>query len=238
MSYGSDETGGFNAASRTYKADRTIQTYLRLRRGDPEAEIEVSTLGGFDAVLAMRAEFEANGFSIEEMMGILDADQETISEISLRLLEELVRHEELAKNGQTQLVRRDQAISLKFVDWIIALTLEALSWTDSMIMNRDLIVLINARLVGTEPVYHQQIKAREARDRATWIGAQILAQGGKPSIREIAKILAVSPSTVSRWFQPGEFDTECAKLLAFFNADGSFNNPFGSASITKTDPAD
>ena len=221
MSYGSEKSGGFNAASKAYKSEPSIQNYLKLRRENPEAEVEVSNLGGFDSVLAMQSEFELHGFSVETMMGILDADQAVISEVSLRLLEELVRHEELSQIGETQLVRREKAIPLKFVDWIIALALEALSWTDSMLMNRDLIVLINARLVGAEPTYQQQVRAHEASRSAVWIGAQLLAQGTKPSIRRIAAILNVSPSTVSRWFEPGEFDAECEKLSVCFNSNGS-----------------
>ena len=110
MSYGSDKDGGFNSTCKAYKADPTITNYLKLRRSDPEAEIEVATLGGFDSVLAMRSEFEAYGFTIEEILGLLDAEQGTITDISLRLLEELVHQEELLKNGESQIVRRDKAM--------------------------------------------------------------------------------------------------------------------------------
>ncbi|MEM6537388.1 MAG: hypothetical protein AAF668_06620 [Pseudomonadota bacterium] len=224
MSYGSDKDGGFNAASKAYKSEPTLQNYVHLRRSNPMAEIEVAVLGGFDSVRAMQPELEAYGIPVEQMMAVLDADQAAVSAESLRLLEELIRHQELAKIGETQVVRREQTIPLKLVDWIIAVALEALSWTNSMEMNRDLIVLINARLAGTEPSYRQLLKAREARILAIWTGAQLLAAGQKSSIRKVAIILGVSPSAVSRWFATGEFDRESEKASKHFKEDGSLSN--------------
>ena len=86
-----------------------------------------------------------------------------------------------------------------------------------MEMNRELIVLINARLVGTDPQYHRQIVSHELRENAVWIGAQLHGKDGTATIRTVAALLHVSPSTVSRWFQPGE----CEYLSHAFKADGS-----------------
>jgi DNA-binding transcriptional MerR regulator len=224
MAYGSDEKGGFNPSSKAYKANPTIEKYLELRHADPDAEIEIATVGGFDPVLAMRAELETQGFTIDEMMKLLDANQETISDVSLRLLEELSRQKSLAESGETQLVRREKAMPLKLIDWVIAISLEALSWTDSMEMNRDLIVLINARLIGENPHYKSQVQASEQRQRAVWIGAQLVARGQKISIRKVAEALGVAPSTVSRWFEPGEFETKCEEHSSLFREDGSFRS--------------
>ena len=89
-----------------------------------------------------------------------------------------------------------------------------------MEMNRELIVLINARLVGTDPQYHRQIVSHELRENAVWIGAQLHGKDGTATIRTVAALLHVSPSTVSRWFQPGEFERECEYLSHAFKADG------------------
>lgn len=238
MSFGSDEEGGFNAATKAFKKQPTLQNYLKLRRANPSAEIEVAVLGGFDSVIAMQTEFEAHGFSVDEMMRILDADQKTISDVSLRLIEELVRAEELTRSGQTHLGRRQQAMPDKLVDWIIAIALEALSWTNSMEMNRDLIVLIKARLVGSDPHYQQAVMVHASRNRATWIGAQLIATGKPFSLRKVAKQLDVSPSTLSRWFAPGEFNLECQKLSASFNKDGSLKDLFEKETVAKTKDRD
>ncbi|MEP3073231.1 helix-turn-helix domain-containing protein [Maricaulis sp.] len=220
MVYGSDESGRFNTFSLAYKDNPSIENYVHLRRSNPEAEIEISTLGGFDAVVAMRSEFEPYGFTVEELMKVLDADQATLSEVSLRLLEELVRQKTLIEGGESHLVSRGKAIPNKLIDWVIALALEALSWNDSGQTNRDLIVLINERLVGTQPHFATSFRTRRQREGAIRIGASMVAQGKKPSIRKAAEVLGLAPSTVSRWFKPGEYQAECNEMSAMFQQDG------------------
>ena len=231
MSYGTDETGGFNDASWAYKKEPTLQNYAQLRRNDPTAEIEVSVHGGFDSVLALQSEFEAHGISVEQMVAVLDADQSAISQVSLRLIDVLIQHEELSRRGETHLVRRDKVMPLKLVDWIIAISLEALSWTNSMEMNRDLLVLVNARLIGKDPHYSKQVATHELRRSAIWIGGQLIATGQGLSIRKVASTLNVAPSTVSRWFSVDDFEQECNKLSVLFNPDGSLKNAFHEDSV-------
>ena len=233
MSFGESKKGGFNPASKAYKANPSLENYLHLRRANPSDEIEISVLGGFDSVMAMASEYEAYGLSTSQMMQILDANQEAISSIALRLIEELVHYDKLHQEGETQIGRRNKAMPFKLIDWIISISLEALSWNDSMEMNRDLIVLINARLSGKDPHYKQYIHARETLQKAIWIGAQLVARGQPASMRKAASILNVSPSTISRGFDKGEFEQKCKKLSSLFNADGTFKNPILSE---ETDP--
>jgi hypothetical protein len=42
--FGSDDEGGFNEISKTYKKDPTLENYVKLHREVPEAEIEVAEL--------------------------------------------------------------------------------------------------------------------------------------------------------------------------------------------------
>lgn len=220
MSFGSDPNGSFNSSSLAYKDNPTIQNYLALRRENPSAEIEVSALGGYDSVVAMQPELEAFGIALEDILGVLDADQDALSKVSLLLLQALADQEDAEKRGETHLVSRGEAIPLALTDWIIALALEAMSWTNEMQMNRDLIVLVKARLVGNRPKYTARNHVRQSRKAAVWIGGQMLAQGRSPSIRGVAELLGLSPSTVSRWFETGEFGSECREVSVLFDSDG------------------
>ncbi|WP_426526643.1 hypothetical protein [Bradyrhizobium sp. McL0615] len=56
QNFGSSEAGGYNEITKEYKADPSIENYVRLRRGNPEAEIEVSVVGGFESMFYMREE--------------------------------------------------------------------------------------------------------------------------------------------------------------------------------------
>jgi hypothetical protein len=50
---GCDEDG-FNELSKAYKDDPSIENYVKLRRGNPSAEIEVGVIGGMEQLMYMR----------------------------------------------------------------------------------------------------------------------------------------------------------------------------------------
>lgn len=218
--YGSAEEGGHNAATQAYKGDPTIENYVRLRRGDPAAEIEVRAIGSFDSMFYMRDEFERYGLDPELLGGLLDANQAAISEASLRIMEEMISARRLHETGETQLISRGKAIPDKLVDWIICCALDALSWNDDLDIPRDLIVLIRERLAGSDPYYEQLGRVREQRQQAAVIAGQLKAQGVTPTFKMLGKILGVSASTVVRWFEPGEFEQESETWRRLFNETG------------------
>ena len=221
MSFGSDPNGGFNEASIAYKDSPTIENYLRLRRSNPDDEIEVSVLGGIDALFAMQDELKQFGFDPDEIPAVLDADPEAISALSLKLLESIVEGKQLEERGETQTVRRGLVVPNKLIDWLICIMLEATSWNDREDIHRDLIVLIKERLLGgAYSHYVQTVQSHELKQRALWLGAQLKAQGHDVSIRKIASALSIAPSTVSRWFPEQSFQDEVKKLSCLFDENG------------------
>lgn len=219
--FGSDENGGFNAVTKAYKTDPSIENYVKLRRQDPTAEIEVGVIGGMDQLFFMAKELEKYGFNPELVASAMDADAEAISELSLQIMEKMIEAKALAKSGKTHLARRGLAIPDKLVHWLIACMLDSLSWNDVLIIPRDLIVLIRERLGGSNPEYEQASDAHQRRSAAIQIGGQLKARGIEPSFRMIGRILKVSPSTVMRWFPNGEFEREIAVVARWFDADGN-----------------
>ncbi|QGZ94968.1 hypothetical protein [Terricaulis silvestris] len=225
MSFGSGEEGGFNDVSRAYKQNPTLENYLALRRADPDAEIEVAVLGGIDDLFAVEKELERYGIGAHPLMtGVLDANQAAVSELSLKLMDHIVRARELTENGETQLVRRGMVMPDSLIDWLICVALDAQSWTDSMELNRDLIVLIRERLGGANQHYKQAVAAHTRQRNAPWIGAQLKARGIEPTVRKIAELLEVAPSTVTRWYpNNAELQEEIDRLSRLFDSNGSFH---------------
>jgi hypothetical protein len=178
MGFGSGDDGRFNDVTRAYKQDPTLERYLALRRSHPDAEIEVAVLGGIDDLFALEGELARYGIGAHPLMtGVLDADQAAISELSLKLMDHIVRARQLTEKGETQLVRRGAAMPDSLIDWLICVALDAQSWTNSMELNRDLIVLIRERLGGSNQHYRQAVTAHTRQRSALWIGAQLKAQG-------------------------------------------------------------
>ena len=227
-SFGSAPSGGFNAVTKAFKQDPTIDTYLKLRREHPTAEIEVGIHGGIEQLYYIEPELARYGISATEFAGVFDADPETISKFSLFFMGKIIEARELKKAGETHLMRRGLAVPDKLIDWFITCSLDAMSWNDDLRMNRDLIVLIRERLGGPFVEYEMASDVHEKKGNAALIAGQLIAQGVKPSFRLIGKIMNVAPSTVKRWFGPGEFEAEVKVYESWFNPDGSFRG-FGNA---------
>jgi hypothetical protein len=217
-------SGGFNKVTIAFKRNPTIEHYLELRKNDPDAEIEVSIHGGVDQLFYMEPELARYGISADEFVSVFDADDKVISKFSLFFMEKIVEARRLAKAGETHLVRRGLAVPDKLIDWFITCSLDAMSYYDVLEINRDLIVLIRERLGGPFPEYEVGSLIREKRQRAAIIAGCIKAQGRSPSLREIASLMKVAPTTVMRWFGPGEFDSEAGRYARWFNPDGSLRD--------------
>lgn len=218
--FGSDPTGSFNTPTKTYKAAPTLETYLSLRRADPDAEIEVAVIGGFEAMFYMRDEFERHGLDPGLLGGILDSDPQAVSETSLRLIELMIAARQREADGGTHLASRGETVPDKLIDWIICCALDSMSWNNELTLPRDLIVLIRERLGGSSPHYEQAGRVRKAKSSAAMIAGQLKAQGINPTLRMLGRVLQVAPSTVKRWFEPGELEREAEVWAAHFDKNG------------------
>jgi hypothetical protein len=218
--FGSSEGGGFNEITKNYKADPSIENYVRLRRGDPEAEIEVRTVGSFESMFYMREELARHGIDPELLGSILDADQDAISEMALRLMEKIIEARTITADGETHLIRRGLAIPEKLIDWIICCSLDALSWNDDLMIPRDLIVLVRERLGGSNLHYEKERAIRQNKQNAGLIAGQLMARGVVPTFKIVGEALGVAPSTVKRWFGPGEFEKARDSWASLCDRDG------------------
>jgi hypothetical protein len=223
--YGSDGDG-FNKSTKAYKRNPTIENYVRIRRADPEEEVEVAVIGGMDQLYFMEPELRRFELDPARIASVMDADAESISEVSLQLMEKIIERNQRQKAGETHLVARKASIPDKLVDWIINCALDALSWNDEPSIPRDLIVLIRERLGGSNPEYEKASRTHEMRWSAIIFGAQLMATGQKPSFRSLAKIMRVAPSTVKRWFPKGEFEEEIKTVATWFDKSGELKDDF------------
>jgi hypothetical protein len=221
-SYGCEEGGGFNALSKAYKADPTIENYLKLRRANPDGEIEVAVIGGIEQLYYLEPEIRKFGLDPQMVASAMDANPTAISELSLLLMERMVEARQLTQAGKTHLVRRGLVIPNKLIDWIITCALDSLSWTDSLEIPRDLIVLIRERLGGSNPEHERGSRAHEQKMNAAIVGGQLKAQGRAPTLKALADALGVAPSTVKRWFAEGELERETDRWSTSFDREGKF----------------
>ncbi|MEH2560526.1 hypothetical protein [Bradyrhizobium sp. AZCC 2289] len=180
----------------------------------------MSVVGGFDSMFYMRDELSRHGIDPELLGGILDADQDAVSEISLCLMEKIIEARQAEQSGESHLIRRGLAVPEKLIDWVVCCSLDALSWNDSQIIPRDLIVLIRERLGGSNTQYEQEGQVRQNKLDAGVIAGQLMARGVTPTFKILGQALGVSPSTVKRWFEPGEFEKARDSWASLCDKDG------------------
>lgn len=218
--FGTVDGGGWTAETWSYWQSPSVENYVALRRANPDAEIEVRTNGGIDQLFAVEDELKRYGIDPDLFVCVFDANQDAISFFALFFMEKLAEAKALRAAGETHLVRRGLVIPDKLIDWFIRCALDAASFYGTLEINRDLIVLIKERLGGPVVEYESRTRTKERKLEASWIGGQMLARGQVPSIRAVAQLMNVAPSTVMRWFKEGEFEAVCEKWRAHFNADG------------------
>ena len=207
----------FGELTKLYKAEPTIKNYVGLRKRNPREEIEVATSGGIEFVFKFEEEIKGIGLDPRFICSCLDADEVSHSKLSLFLLEKLIERDHLIATGVTQSVSRRVALSDTFVNYLIGICLDALSWNDDLHITRDLIVLIKHQLGLDANNIRDEIRKRNNRQNAAFIGAQLISRGSDPSLRNVGKIMGVAASTVKRWFPNDDFHEQAEKLASLFD---------------------
>ena len=218
--FGTFPNGDWTPESQAYYQDPTVENYLKLRRDNPDAEIQVHTNGDELRLPGIRDELLKYDVDPEIFIRIFEANQETISFYSLFFLEKIEEARKATARGETQLIRRGLAVPDKLVDYFIKCALDAASMSGTLQINRDLIVLIKEQLGGQVSEYERVAETKGLKWLVTFVAARTMAQGKEPSIREIAKLLEYTPSTVWRWFAPGELEASAKEMAQLFTPDG------------------
>jgi len=202
-----------------YHRERTIESYIQIRRKFREVEIQISRIGGIggiDALFALKEHFEKQGVPLDLVAPALDSNEPSLDALSLRLLECLVARSKLPKDGVAYNVRRRGAISDATVNYLILLMLENLDRNDLMVrVPASLIVLILHQLSAGTPELHQTFLSNERRQAAAFRAAQWFKPGEKISVRKLASVTGVPRSTAARYLADEKFQKS---LQAFQHA--------------------
>lgn len=177
-----------------------------------EREIQVAITGALEWVWGNEGTLKQFGISPELVAGALDADANDISELSLQLLELIIKRKKLEKAGKTHVVSRGAAISDNLVNYLINMMLDALDWNDDLFIPRDLIVLIRHQTGGAATDWDRVEDLNKQRRDAIIAALKLWGEGKTPSLRAIAKCLGVNPTTVMRWFPEGDLADFVARL--------------------------
>jgi hypothetical protein len=184
----------FQQLSKSYQKEPTLANYVRLRR---RCWIDFVDARDFDPS-SIQAELAQLNIDLSLVNDAIEGYGHQIDELALRLMEGLIEREKIERAGGTHLQSRGIAVSDGLIDYLIVTVLEALQLDDTP-TPPSLVVLIRERLGGARPDrYVEYERARRRRDAIAL--AAIKFPRGKISVRKMAKLVGVEPSTISRWF--------------------------------------
>lgn len=198
--------------SLAFMDDPTLENYLKLRLANPGRLIEVWNINPFYWALCNRERVEALGINVEDVFGLIDADEACASRLSLRLIELIVERRAREKSGETHLVGRGEVISDSLINFLIAMMLDVFDWKNSLIIPRDLLVLVKHQLGADRSAEIRDMSVQLSRQKALSEGAYLKKMGKPVTLGSVAEILKVERSTVLRWFKDGDFQREVDRL--------------------------
>jgi hypothetical protein len=205
-----DETGHAQKISQFFQLqerfdeDPSIENYVALRRFAPGCDTEIYRFAGVDPLRSLESDLKKFGLDPVLICGVLDGDDREMDELCLQLLERLIERKRLVAEGMTQLQSRCKGVSDALIDHLIVVMLEAMQ-QNGVDPRPSFVLLVRERLGGANTDIFKSHKKRESQDQAIFLGFQLRRRGAQPTIRRVADILGVQPSTVNRWFPEGDF---------------------------------
>jgi hypothetical protein len=193
----------------------SLSGYLALRSKYQSGDLATDHLLIFETYFSIESELNAIGLDLMTMAGVFDGDDKDIDAMALAVMRALVARHEIEASGETHVQRRQRGIQDSLVNYLIMIGLQACNANDICVPS-SLVFLITERLGGFTPAHHVKFKISEKKKTAIWMAAQLYGDGEAISVRRIAREMNVEPSTVSRWFKPGELEKEAATVRGWF----------------------
>lgn len=182
-----------------YQQRPTLSEYIKLRRTAGFTVIDSNRFFDFDVMLRLDGELRKHKIDPRVVAKVLDGNDLMIDELCLQVMESIEARRMLELEGRKHVQARKEAIPDSLVDFLIVFAMEACE-QHALAVPPSLVILLRERLGGSNPARYEDFVVSQKRHGAIQLAINDLETGGKVSIRRVAKLLGVQPSTVKRWF--------------------------------------
>ena len=193
-----------------YIKDSGMQNYFELRQQFPELEVDAigSAFSDLESVRLLEDEFRTEGVDPQLVENVVLGEDNSIDALSLHVIELILDREKLPKDVPGHLHMRRNAISGAMVSYLIATMLESVHWgwgPKNTQIPQSLVILIRDRLCGPMPDLHAKYVSRRDREIMASNVAMQLKPGEALSVRKLAKLAKVPPTTAARLLANRQF---------------------------------
>jgi len=225
MSEQSDDSfSDFLALVERFDSEPSLENYFELRKQSGCTATELSRLSYAVSLPSLATEFEKHSLDSILLAGVLGGDERDMDTLCLQVIERLVDRRQKEKSGEVHLQTVGGQIPDALINLLLVVMLETCSDLDAP-LPPAMIVLLRDRLGGSSPDRYKTAAMQEKKRRAVLISARIFSDNREVSIRQIAKELGVQPSTVTRWFEPGELQREAQRVRNWFVKPDNLKKP-------------
>lgn len=218
--------------TKKYFETPTAQTYLELRRADPDQIVQFtddSALVWIDQNFEKLTDLgvkpdrdlvisDTQSISIGDFVAAFDACENGLSKVSLFLIEKILARDGLERSGAVHVQSSGKGIPNSLVNHIICMMLDALEWTDEREIPRDFLYLLRFHLSADKSREAKEIRRYQTMVRAALFAAFEKERSGSYSIRQVAREFEIEASTVKAWRDKHRFDEEVANFEEFASA--------------------
>lgn len=197
-----------------FYADPSIHNYLEIRKKHPGREPPNNFFAGIDPLFAMREDLQKWSIDPALVAATMDADREAIDTLSLNLLALMRDRQDREQAGETHVQSRGVGIPDRLIDYLIVIMFEAMEQYGEPHAVSALNFLVRQRLGGQRMAMHQAFEKKSRKEFVISTMTSARRLGWDTSLRDIASILGMQPSSISRLFEPGELE----KSIEFFLA--------------------
>lgn len=195
----------------TYEQRPTPSEYIKLRRAAGFTVIDSHRFFSLDVMLPLDGELKKYKIDPHVVAKVLDGNDLMVDELCMQIMESIEARKVLENDGRKHVQSRKEAIPDSLVDFLIVFALEACE-QHGLVAPPSLVILVRERLGGANPARYEGYLVSQRRHGAILLAIEDIKNGGKVSIRKVAKIMGVQPSTVKRWFPSSSLEDE-AKLF-------------------------
>jgi hypothetical protein len=195
-----------------YQQRPALSEYIKLRRTAGFTVIDSNRFFDFDVMLRLDGELRKYSINPRVVAKVLDGDDQMIDELCLQVMESLESRRSLELEGRKHVQARKEAIPDSLVDFLIVFAMEACE-QHTLAIPPSLVILVRERLGGSNPARYEDFLVSQKRQGAIQLAINDIEKGGKVSIRRVAKILGVQPSTVKRWFPESSLEIAAKNFI-------------------------
>lgn len=197
-----------------FRSDPSIRNYLEIREKHPRREPPNIFFAGIDPLFAMQEDLQKWKIDSALVAATMDADREAIDTLSLNLLALMCDRQDLEQAGETHIQSRGIGIPDRLIDYLIVIMFEAMEQYGEPHAVGSLNFLVRQRLGGQRMAMHQAYEKKSRKEFVIRAMTSARRLGWDTSLRDIAGILGMQPSSISRLFEPGELEKSIELCLS------------------------